>query len=392
MYYRIADVLEEVLSTSDIVVRVEKSNGSSHYEIFKEPEILYNRIQNTQNVSFHEITRIAVNKFPPVQSLYFDIDAPISIWNNMSGKVIENIILVEIIKHVKEWASSVKVSMCNEYVATSSDYLTKVSLHIVFPILQFKNHFALGQVARLIRNQMQPWISNCIDLLYKKNQGLRLMYSNKLGTDRKKQPFGINWPTNPIETLLKSTIHRYDLEAGYVLDSYAPAPLLNTPLCISNIGLINKILHELENAEKTVASEEHTESPPLGGVYVEHNTKRYDSGRVLIELRRKFPSTCIVCRRVHMSENAYIVSFKGVYKLRCYRSESSKAKVFYIDNEEVLRSKQITALEKESLDVVNENYINLDETIDDILTYKIELDSSTAGFADNVKTYVDFDA
>lgn len=309
-----------VNSHDDIIVRVEEvqeTGHRSHYRVFSGIQALFAHMQNAgDDCTFHEITRISTDPHAPAQRLYFDIDSPRETWGDMDGRTTEDNIVKSILEAASQWRPVTRA-----LVATSSDYINKVSVHVIFPDFVFEEHTALKRVAMKIRSYLQPWLANCTDVLYKKNQGLRLLGSHKAGTTRVKRAMGPGWPEDPIEALALSTIHAYGSAPTECLDCHAPPPFRSAPLGSVGGAELDRILTALEEAEKHAAITYNGGIPPIGGAYRERSTERHDNGRVVTALTRIAPSCCIICKRTHESENVTIVQKNGVYRVHCFRDK-----------------------------------------------------------------------
>jgi hypothetical protein len=346
--------LSALTSHTEVIVRVETAtdyrdpgdgNGSrNHYEIFSDPGKLYARIAAApENVSFHEITRVATDPYPSPQRMYFDIDADRDRWGALTGQEVEARAAAAICAAAEKWAVEMGFrGIFRAYVAGSSDFITKVSLHVVFPDLLFADIGPLKRAAMRIVGYLEPWLANCVDVLYKKNQGLRLLWARKAGTSRQKVPLGQGpWSSDPVRALTESTIHIYCGEPRHCIDDLAPPPKEWGYLGKENGSDLMAMLGALEEAERAGGGD----SLPAGGAYRELSTHFLESGAARTALRRVAPSYCIVCHRLHESENPYVLQKGGIYRFYCRRSTQvngrQQSTVFYID--ESLRQAAIAA-------------------------------------------------
>jgi hypothetical protein len=58
------------------------------------------------------------------------------------------------------------------------------------------------------------------------------------------------------------------------------------------------------------------------------------NGNIIYEYRRKYPSYCMICKRIHEHENAFIKVSAGVSTYHCYRDLD---KSFFINNDNILQ-------------------------------------------------------
>jgi hypothetical protein len=357
VYWKLQDALAGLRAYSQILVRIETApaksegpaadgralvagaatlstaKGRSHYEIFDSPAAIYARIVAApREVSFHEITRTRSDPFPPPLRLYFDVDCKREAWSQGgSGRDIEWRACLAFHAAAKKWSEDNGLgSAAAMRVASSSDYTSKVSLHIFFPGLVFSDYRALGRAAVVIASYLEPWLANTVDQVYKKNQGLRLLWAHKAGTDRTKRPYGpaITWPTDPIQALAVGLIHDYAATIPYpgnLLDDLVP-PVGHGFLGAENHGDLSLILEALAAAEWQAAERAGDGHPPEGGAYREQRSTFLDNGGTILNLLRIAPSFCIVCGRTHDSENPYIRVRGGVYRFHCRRAEEEGRK------------------------------------------------------------------
>jgi hypothetical protein len=379
---------------SQALVRVETAGDKkvySHYEIFNGPQELYARIASAPaSISFHEITRIATDPFSSPQKMYFDIDAGREKWGSLSGQEVERRAATAIIDAAQKWACEVGFrGTLRAYVAGSSDYLTKVSLHIIFPDLLFKDHGPLKRAALRVMSYLEPWLANCVDILYKKNQGLRLLWAHKVGTSRQKIPlqaYGV-WPADSIAALAESTIHTYSAAPQHCIDNLAPAPMEWSYLGTESTSDLMAMLGALEEMEQAGGGD----SLPPGGAYREESSQFLQSGTVRISLRRTAPSHCIVCQRLHDSENPYVVRRNGEYRLYCRRASpqangKAQSTLFYVD--EKLRAEAL-AVRKEAKTVMSPNQLRALAVAREALEKEEEYEDWTPSFPSKLELIED---
>jgi hypothetical protein len=339
-YNTLADALNGVSGYCDMIVRIENCTNPerpfSNYTIFSDPFSLLNEIEEAgKGISFHEITRIETDPFALNQRLYFDIDIPSANWGNLDGRTVEKNVIEHVALGVKTWLSehSLPQDMAISLVASSSDYITKISLHILYPKMEFKSHFALKRMAMEAKSLVPPWVSAAIDTLYKKNQGLRLLWARKAGTSRIKKPFSGPWPTSSEEdykltTLAISTIHPYgSARSCEVLDEHVPVLKIGSLISAEAAPEITNALAALEELEREGALVNGAPVPPIGGSYIEKGSERKSNGTITIKLVRRsgVPSFCVVCKRTHEHENPYIIlKPNGHYLLYCHRNDGKK--------------------------------------------------------------------
>ena len=320
-YYNLADAMRAVQSFDDVVVRVE--DGRSYYIIYNSIEKLAEDIENSPTSrAYHEITRIEMNPFAPAQRLYFDIDMKVIDITPECAKNYEQKCIDEIVRTVNDWRGHpVKANIMH-----SSDYTTKISLHIIFPEIKFKSHYALKHLAVDLRNKLEPWLANCVDILYKRNQGLRLAFCNKVGTSRRKVQMNTENPITDSTVLRDNMIHEYGSEPTDFSDSMAPLPkVIPMSESLENVSRAISIIHNLEEA-----------GGDENGGHREGKIEYHNGKPSMVALVRSRPSWCPLCERVHESENYYItIRQSGEYYLNCWRvggaEKKASAKLIYVD-------------------------------------------------------------
>mgnify|MGYP003340983388 CR=1 FL=1 len=336
-YYKLSEVLEAVTAINQIIVRLEtmtEGGARSKYRIYDDIQTLFNDISKSDNkTAFHEITRTDKDNFSSPQRLYFDIDLRINPNPNIDPRDLECIAISNLKDAVNEWFREKTGKETYGLVASSSDYKTKVSLHVIFPEIAFKSYLNLGRIANEIRKKLNPWLYNAIDTVYKRNQGLRILFSYKLDTTRQKLPIGDNWPA---DKLRESLIHKYGDMA--TLDEHVPLPKFNPEIEIKNH--IDKILIIISELEKAGGAGED------GG----HRQIISDKNPNIINLVRTRPSFCPLCKRIHNSENYYVtIRNKSHYYLHCRREGKSRdAILIYVDQERFAAQEKEKEKEKEN--------------------------------------------
>jgi hypothetical protein len=317
------EALMDVRDYSNVIVRVETLGVGdrkwSHYRVYSDISAVAEAIVNSnEKEAFHEVTRMPCDNFCPVQRLYFDIDLASKNWGNRSPRDLENIAIEQIKAGVKTWLDNNNMNPHSALVASSSDYETKVSLHIVFPTLCFKYNTKVKSLAMYVKDRCEPWLANAIDTLYKPHQGLRLLGSRKCGTDRFKIIHSGPWPKN--EPTYASTIHVYDASNPKVYDAFVDDPQVPTFTDVVAPSIQNAMI-ELDR--QTGAS-----------CYDQDTRSVYERGIHIIGLRRRMgESYCIQCKRTHGSieergDNAYISIKNGVYYFNCYRNAFTTPKKY----------------------------------------------------------------
>lgn len=132
-----------------------------------------------------------------------------------------------------------------------------------------------------------------IDRLYKKTHSLRILGSVKKGTQRVKEACQ---DSTLLQSLVTYTVGCRRLEVD------VPPPTIDDPVDLSK-DVVEQIVFLLSRREK-------------GNFTV----RRVQGSLVYLDRRR--PSFCAVCRRVHESENAYVVVDDGLIYFRCHRDTS----------------------------------------------------------------------
>lgn len=320
-YFRLAEALAAVGALGECLVRVETPERS-HYEIHADPAALAGAVLAAGGrATYHEITRVSTDPYPPLQRLYFDFDLPRERWGERGGREAEAEALRELGAAVRGWALAAGLPPPQELAATSSDYVTKVSLHVTYPEICFREHTAMKRLALELRGALPGWVAGALDILYKRNQGLRLTWSRKPGAppSRQKRPLAGPWPPGEGPALAAGTVHAYGGSAAAPADHLAPRPPEFAPIAAADPGNLHRLLAALEAAERAAAAETGGTPPPPGGAYRERGTRWTERGSVT-SLLRTAPSCCCICRRTHDSENPMICGTNGHYRLSCPRA------------------------------------------------------------------------
>ncbi len=377
-YRRLEDVLLSLNSTKQLIARKETPGPLrpySSYVIFNTPgDYLDAIVTGGNNVTFHEITKTATNPYPSAQKLYFDIDASSDLWGPLSSGAYEKSILRELFCAVQsefEERVTTVAPLDEPLVASSTDYEKKVSLHVIFPNVLFREHSALKRAALRIIMRMAPLFAKSIDILYKKNQGLRILYSTKLGTSRTKLPVSGPWSADPATNVAMSTIHTYSNEKANVLDDYFPdiasGEMFGGGLSDADENaMVKTALAALAHKERSLAAKKGLTAPPVEGAYDCRSVERTRRGAFRLSLLRKSTSGCVVCNRDHEHENCTVYVDNGRYTLYCFRSNGEK------NNGRVIHMKKS---DEPKVEMVPLNTISWDDVVAEKMTLSPSVDS-----------------
>ena len=325
-FWKLRDARESLTCKDQIIVRkeyIEDTQTKSHYLIFSDPFSLLTAIENAgETVAFHEVTRTADQEWPLPQRLYFDIDAPADKWKHVDGHSFEKSTVDALLSAVSKTFGE---RFTGDFlVASSSNYIDKVSLHVTFPLLCFRQYESLKRAASVVTAQLPTQIAQTIDMLYKKNCCLRLLYSTKICTSRRKIPVGSGWPSDRALALACSTIHTYGLDTAKIVlyDNMFPYEALKACENTDESGLATYVLSLVEKKERSASLTKGggAGNPPQGGAYVERSCKSLGDGKFALTLDRIAPSFCTMCARVHESDGCSIFVVEGSVYLKCMRT------------------------------------------------------------------------
>jgi hypothetical protein len=345
-YYKLEDALQALRSKGQLLARCEKlvaGKSKTNYVIFNDPSEYVRAINQSGGTStYHEITKTAYDPYPSYQKLYFDIDAAKNLWGDLSPKDYELAVLEKLLAALATESEIVGEDFdCTPLVMTSSDYVEKVSLHVIFPNILFSEHSALRRAAMRIISHIVPFYAKSFDLLYRKNGGLRMIYSVKLKTTRTKLPLLLSgyedeqWSDDRVANVIASTIHTYsddtyvdehgNVEKLEPYDDCFPEDVTVPNSCNGTMSEKMKTiaLKALYSAECIAALNNHGTSPPIGGAYEIRSIDEYKKDSFLISVNRKHISACIVCNRDHEHEHGYITVHNGNYKYKCHRAHGT---------------------------------------------------------------------
>lgn len=331
-YWKLADTRAALTCANQVIVRREFAQDAqvrSNYMIFSDPHTLLSAIESG-NGTYHEITRTAEQEHPLPQRLYFDIDAKSDSWGAMTGQGFEQGI-VDALRIAVDSVFRFNGTQKSMLVASSSNYAEKVSVHVTFPGLCFVHHESLKRAASSVAARLPEIFGRTVDMLYKRNNGLRLLFSTKLGTTRCKLPVQIGtstpWPSDKIRALVLSTIHTYGSDVQFcdstqLCDSIFPVQQLNLYDNVESDELIKRILKLIEKKETSASTSRGSSAgiPPAGGAYRERSCKSLGEGKFSISLDRMAPSFCIMCNRVHESDGCSIFVVNDAIYMKCMRT------------------------------------------------------------------------
>jgi hypothetical protein len=265
--------------------------------------------------ALHEITRTAPEDAGrPAIRLFFDIDLPLPVaagagpplghgpaWSGLVGALTGAI---------GRWAAAHRrmLGATVNLMASSRGEVpepTKISLHATCPGLLFRDMGAVRAAALEIRASLQsthPWVAGAVDCIYKPNQGLRVLWSPKAGTARRKVP------VTPISAFPESTVHEYGRPASSLPEEWG-APAAPPPEAGASLG---PELTEGDVGEAVALANAQSPSDAPGTVWECVRVERRATG-VMANLARRLPSGCPVCRGcVHDNDNAFLfISTKG---------------------------------------------------------------------------------
>ena len=279
--------------TGNYVVCKETPRGRK-YAFFKSVDEIYTYLMSLEQKD-RCMYEVIFGESP--HKIYFDIDGKgISVQDGLNNlqKVID-----ESLRVCKELGHT--VSQKNVMVFTSSNR-EKQSYHVVLRGYCVQSNVHVKEFVKRMRG-----IDDIIDMsMYSSKQNFRMLYCQKLGTDRTKIPLeelnGIKLQWSSHEQDFRDSLV-YNVESCTTIDitvEHKTQKLEELPDEVADI---------LEVARKSYADMSNFEFLKI------HNNILY--------LKRIRPSYCKLCKRTHEHENSFIVYSKDNYYFVCRRNTSS---------------------------------------------------------------------
>lgn len=320
VHYKLVDAIGALTLETQVIVR-EETAKHNRYIVCQTPNTVAHMLQQQRSdVSYHEVLR---NDMPC--RMFFDLDMPRTMWGDENPYGLESKLITEISNAVQ----TLEPFASPPLIATSSDYVEKISLHVILLDVRFKTLESAKQFAFAVRSQLNSdRCKEAVDMSYSKSKSLRLLGSYKLGSSRKKCISVGDWSSSWETQVYRSLRHDYDKEVSETLDfKYrAQMPTISMPLKTHEVcpDLITKVLKLVESAERSAASKINGIEPPLNGAYTDRSVSKTSNGVIFLYLTRRAPSICIVCERVHEHENPWLIIKGDQCYFKCRRNPDRK--------------------------------------------------------------------
>jgi hypothetical protein len=232
---------------------------------------------------------------------YFDIECENATQEQAQEAL--NDILDALVDTLSELGSNVDAT--KDFLVTSSHGESKKSFHIVLPYLAHRNNEEAKALCTLVCSRLSPYTRSWIDRsMYKTKQQFRILGSQKPDSGRVKKLVAETYRGRPLNQAFSQDALALSL-VQFGLDKCRFLPQLVSPKAQISAT------EDLSEAEISLALQVCAKY----GKYTSPNDKdfpyefRNTVGRI-INLRRKRPTKCPMCLRVHEHENPFLLVSK----------------------------------------------------------------------------------
>lgn len=263
------------------------------------------------------------------QKPFFDIDGT----KSSDEKFNETAFLKMYLNSIASTLASKGIYEDYRLIVCSSSTDTKISYHVVVdgvyvPDIATNSKFCYHVINTF--NKLYPKEDCLIDrAVYTKNRMFRLLYCHKYGNkDRMKRLISYTWNNKiymyrcktPQENILMTMVSHVSKDTIKKIEYSQSVETIDKE--VLGAELSNYSIDELYSKYTEFAKENRMDIMELRDV--EDNA---------VKLKRNKPSRCVVCKRNHSRENAYLIVRRGQLLYRCYRNNSEYAIVCNLDDD-----------------------------------------------------------
>jgi len=213
------------------------------------------------------------------------------------------------------------------FVWSSSDDLSKISKHLTIKELYFEDWVPMAR--QFYQIFIEKWNSNfnyCEALLFVDKQIIRKNGSLRFVGSTKADNSGLLVLDNT-QLSFEDSLIRPPFEWNYGFEQNISYDKLKIPCPINIISIPIIEIIDKTNIISTISKNDKYQF--LNTFEMVNQTVNNNNGDITYNYRRKTPSYCYICHRIHEHENAFVKISNGITTFHCYRNLD---KVLLIEN------------------------------------------------------------